>query len=107
MIKVVLRACRRAFPAIVALCVANDLAHSQEPVKLVTGNDYQPYTHESLPEGGLFNEIVKRAYDKVGITYAIDWKPWRRGFNETLAGKYLATYPYVLTEERNKLFAFS
>lgn len=80
---------------------------ADEVIKLVTGNDYKPFTDESLPEGGLANEIVMRSYDQIGVKYSIDWKPWKRGFREGVIGLYHATYPYVFTEERNELYAFS
>lgn len=80
---------------------------ADEEFRLVTGNDYKPFTDESLPEGGLANEIVARIYDQIGERYSIDWKPWKRGFQEGVSGVYRATYPYVFTEERNELYAFS
>ena len=54
--------------------------YAEEGLRLVTGNDYKPFTDESLPEGGLANEIVKRSYDQIGVKYSIEWKPWKRGF---------------------------
>ncbi len=80
---------------------------AETEIRLVTGNDYAPYTDQSLPEGGLVNELVKRIYDNLGAEYTIDWKPWRRGFQEGVTGEYLATYPYIYNEERNRYFLYS
>ncbi len=79
----------------------------ESKIRLVTGNDYAPYTDINLPEGGLVNELVKRIYDNLGVAYEIDWKPWKRGYQEGASGEYLATYPYIYNEERNRYFAYS
>ncbi len=99
-----LAACASALLLAAGLPAAGGAA---EELRLVTGNDYAPYTDENLPEGGLVNELVKRIYDSIGIKYAIDWKPWRRGYEEGAAGEYVATYPYIYNEERNRYFAYS
>ncbi len=87
---------------------ATATATATEPsVRLVTGNGYAPYTDEALPEGGLVNDLVKRVYELIGVDYTIDWKPWKRGFQEGITGEYVATYPYIYNEERNRYFAYS
>jgi polar amino acid transport system substrate-binding protein len=78
-----------------------------EEFKLVTGNEYAPYTDQTLPEGGLATEIVKAAFAASGHTLKIDFLPWKRGYDLALAGDYDATFPYVTTEERQKGFVYS
>ena len=89
------------------LAAASPALAADPAIRLVTGNDYAPYTDQELPEGGLVNELVKRIYDSIGVDYTIDWKPWRRGFQEGVMGEYLATYPYIYNEERNRYFIYS
>ncbi len=74
---------------------------------LVTGNDFAPFTGEDLPQGGLLTEIVRRAFDEVGLHYEVRFMPWRRGYDGVLAGKFLGTFPYVRTPDREKEMLFS
>ncbi|AWJ84652.1 amino acid ABC transporter substrate-binding protein [Azospirillum sp. TSH58] len=74
---------------------------------LVTGNDFAPFTGEDLPEGGLLTEIVRRAFDEVGLRYGVRFMPWRRGYDGVLAGKFLGTFPYVRTPDREMEMLFS
>lgn len=51
----------------------------QATVKLLTGSDFKPFTHEPLENGGLFTELVKRAIEtadsdlKYRIDFINDW----------------------------------
>lgn len=94
----------------VALLVSGPVVPAPEDsrtIRLVTGNDYAPYTDEKLPEGGLANEIVKRVYERLGVPYRIEWRPWKRGFKDGVEGLYDATYPYVFNGERDAVYIFS
>jgi len=85
-------------------CTAPTMA---DTVKLVTGNDYKPFTDESLPEGGLFTDIVRTAYEEAGHNVSIEFMPWKRGAALVEKGKKTATFPYVDTPERKERFLFS
>lgn len=78
-----------------------------DPVKLVTGNNYKPFTDESLPEGGLSTATVRAVYAHLGEEISVAFRPWKRGYQSTLKGKYTATFPYVKNEERQKDYRFS
>jgi len=74
---------------------------------LVTGNDFAPFTGADVPEGGLLTEIVRRAFDKVGLRYGVRFMPWRRGYDGVLAGRFLGTFPYARTPDRAMEMLFS
>ncbi|MEN9657539.1 MAG: hypothetical protein RL571_1004 [Pseudomonadota bacterium] len=78
-----------------------------QPVKLVTGPDYPPFTDASSPDGGLAVSLVKQAMNQAKLPYQLDWRPWSNGYQSTLKGEYLATFPYISTPERRGLFEFS
>ena len=78
-----------------------------EPLPLVTGNNYPPFTDESLPQRGMMTEIVKLAFEKSGYETAIVFRPWKRGYEETKQGKFAGTFPYIKTEERVNDFYYS
>lgn len=86
---------------------AGDGADASGPVRLVTGPDYAPFTGSDLPGGGLITEIVREIHKLLGHEVEIDFRPWRRGYLETLAGQYRATFPYVRTPEREAKFFYS
>lgn len=80
---------------------------AMEPLKLATGNDYPPYSDESLQEGGMYTSIVKSILNKLKIPYTIEFLPWARGYDMVKTGKYDATFPYAFTTERNNEVKYS
>ncbi|MDW5415580.1 transporter substrate-binding domain-containing protein [Iodobacter sp. CM08] len=78
-----------------------------QPAKLVTGPNYPPFTDTSLPDGGLAVSLVKQVMNNANLPYQLDWRPWTNGYQSTLKGEYLATFPYISTPERRELFEFS
>lgn len=93
--------------ALIASLVVVAGAASAEEFALVTGNEYAPYTDQGLPEGGLATEITKAAFAKEGHTLKIDFAPWKRGFEISAKGDVAGTFPYVVSEERQKQFVYS
>ncbi|GGP25103.1 amino acid ABC transporter substrate-binding protein [Silvimonas amylolytica] len=91
--------------ALFALACA--LAPAAEPLKLVSGNGYLPFTDNGLPDGGIFTAIVQRSLAVAGYSSTVDWLPWARGYKDTLEGRYAATFPYVQTPERAAQYLFS
>lgn len=78
-----------------------------EPLKLVTGNDYQPYSDEALPYGGLGTMIVKAVFENMQQPTEIIFDDWEAGYKGVLDGKYTATFPYIQTADREKDMLYS
>jgi polar amino acid transport system substrate-binding protein len=78
-----------------------------EPLRLVTGDDYAPFTGKALPAGGMLTQVVRGALQQVELNSSLDWHPWKRGYLKTLRGDYDATFPYVRSQEREELFLYS
>jgi polar amino acid transport system substrate-binding protein len=91
---------------LVLLCFYSVLALA-EPIKLVTGVDYPPFTDPALPDGGLATALIKKAMNHSGLAYELEWRPWSNGYSATLKGEYIATFPYMSTPERRQLFDYS
>lgn len=85
------------------------LSHSAmgEDLRLVTGDDYAPFTGKVLPAGGMLTQIVEAALAHANIDSTLDWQPWKRGYLKTMRGEYDATFPYVQREEREQEYLFS
>lgn len=77
-----------------------------EALKLVTG-DYAPFTGAHLPHGGPLTEVARRAFAASGLEVKVHFLPWKRGYAETQAGKYDASFPYGRSPEREQAFYFS
>jgi len=75
--------------------------------KLVTGNNYLPFTDEKLPERGMFTEIVNKIFLNMNKKTDIEFWSWKYGFDATLEGEFDATFPYLKNEERLKTFYYS
>lgn len=92
---------------VMGILLASMLVQAAEPVRLVSGDGYIPYADSALPEGGIATSIVRHSLQLAGYAPSIDWLPWSRGYVETLAGHYAATFPYVKTPDRQSLYLFS
>lgn len=77
------------------------------PLRLVTGDDYAPFTGKALPAGGMLTQLVRAALQRSSIASSLDWQPWKRGYLKTLQGDYDATFPYVRTAQREEVFLYS
>ena len=76
-------------------------------LRLVTGDDYAPFTGKALPAGGMLTQVVQAVLAQGNIESTLDWQPWNRGYMKTLRGEYDATFPYVPTPERELEYLYS
>lgn len=101
---------RILLPAVLAgllgVCVGGS-ALQAEALKLVTGNDYQPYSDEALPYGGLGTMIVKAVFENLQQPTEITFADWDKGYQGVLDGTYTATFPYINTPEREQEMLYS
>lgn len=78
-----------------------------ETLSLVSGNDYPPFSGTDLTRGGVLTELVQQAFSASGIATSVEFKPWTRGYEESLRLEYDATYPYLGTPRRAASFLYS
>ncbi|WP_415753844.1 substrate-binding periplasmic protein [Pseudomonas leptonychotis] len=76
-------------------------------LRLVTGDDYAPFTGRALPAGGMLTQVVHAVLAESKIDSTLDWQPWNRGYLKTLRGEYDATFPYVPTPQREQEYLYS
>lgn len=93
--------------ALKALSIADAPAPANDAIPLVTGNGYPPFTDESLPGRGLATTVVETIFRANGIPFTLTFLPWNRAEKGTESGRYLGTFPYVRTPEREALFDYS
>jgi polar amino acid transport system substrate-binding protein len=82
-------------------------ALASDRLTLVTGEDYPPYVDAQEPGGGLAVRLVQQVLRRMDVTAAIETAPWRRGYEETLRGRFDATFPYVRTADRERDVLYS
>ncbi|WP_372868260.1 substrate-binding periplasmic protein [Pseudomonas sp.] len=80
---------------------------SADPLRLVTGDGYAPFTGKALPGGGLLSQVVQAALSQGQVSSELDWRPWNRGLRMTLEVQYDATFPYVRSQEMEQDYLFS
>jgi len=90
-----------------ALALAISPARAADRLMLVTGEDYPPYVDDDAPGGGLAVQLVQQVARRMNAEATVEIAPWRRGYEETLRGRYDATFPYVRTPERERDFLYS
>lgn len=97
-------ACHALVLSLAGLFLQSALA---DTLDLVSGNDYPPFTGSTLAEGGVLTQLIHQAFAASGRTATVEFKPWTRGYEETLRLEYDATYPYLRTPGRTAGFLFS
>jgi len=86
---------------------ADEVRRANAKLNLVTGNDFAPFTGDDLPNGGLVTDLVQQAFAAAGQTHDLRFVPWRRGYDGVVSGRFLATFPYVRSPERERDALFS
>lgn len=82
-------------------------AAQAQTIKFVTGNNYFPYSHERMAGGGLATVYVRAVVEAMGITPEFEFMGWDDGYQAALEGRYVGTFPYIHSDERNDQFYFS
>ena len=98
---------RKLFTLIASATILISQNSYAENLKLVTGNDYAPFTDESIFNEGLVTDIVRKAYTRAGQDITIEFMPWKRGERQVREGTALATFPYAKTKDRENTYKFS
>lgn len=94
--------------AVLQICMLGHCSTaSARELKLVTGDNYVPLSGQELPQGGLAGAIISTVLDSMDIGHALEFRPWRRGYEETQHGGYDGTFPYIYTEDRDRDFLYS
>lgn len=78
-----------------------------EPLPLVTGYNYSPFTDDDLPGGGLATQLVRAIFDGLDQPVDIEFLSWTPGYQATLKGTYAGTFPYIRAPDREAKFLYS
>jgi polar amino acid transport system substrate-binding protein len=89
------------------VCLLAGMPAAAESLELVTGNDYPPYTGETLRDGGIATAIVKAVLAEMHQDYKLHWMSWVRGYQYAKDNAFAATFPYLKTPERERDFLYS
>ncbi|WP_163834111.1 substrate-binding periplasmic protein [Spartinivicinus ruber] len=88
------------------LLFSSYLVAVDQPTVIATG-DWAPFTGKSLLNGGMLVEVVETALKQTKYRYKIDYLPWKRAYKSLVEGDIAGSFPWMLTEERQKLFSIS
>ncbi len=77
-----------------------------QPLVIANG-EWAPYFSANANEGGVGSNICKAAFSQEGIDVDFEFMPWKRAFELTKSGQYIATVGWMKTEIREKNFYFS
>ena len=78
-----------------------------DTLRLVTGNQYPPFSDERLPQGGLATAIVRGVFARMGHRVEIDHLDWELGMKMTEENRYLGSFPWFKNQERAQRFLYS
>lgn len=72
---------------------------SGETIVLATG-EWAPFIGETLDGYGLHSKIITKVFAKMGHDVKFDFMPWKRVYELTKKGDYVATFTWSKTAER-------
>ena len=98
--------CRLLLVVFLLACLPPAMAE-QPRLKLVTGDDYAPFTGMKLPGGGMLTQLVMAALAEQHLQADLDWLPWKRGYLYASQSRYDGTFPYVPAPDRVREFLYS
>jgi polar amino acid transport system substrate-binding protein len=86
-------------------------AHAEKNSEALTvtlaNGEWAPFFSENLKYYGVVSRIVKDAFAQEGIKVKYVFRPWKRGLQEAVMGKWNGTVGWLKTEDRLKQFYFS
>ena len=77
-----------------------------EKITLASVN-WEPFTAEYLPYGGIMGEIAHKAFTDAGYELEIVFVPWNRAMQRGKTGQFDGLIGIYYTDERDKHFCFS
>jgi len=79
----------------------------EAPVQRFATAEFLPYIDRSAPEGGYYPALVSRVLAHHGQRAVFVDRPWARAHEETRAGRFDGSFPYLRSAEREREFLFS
>jgi len=64
--------------------------------------EWPPFIGETLPDYGFHTKIVKKVFTEMGHEIEFEFLPWKRAYEMTKKGRYLATFSWNKTPERQE-----
>lgn len=83
----------------IGICLLTSTPATGETIVLATG-EWAPFIGETLPDYGLHSKIITRVFTQMGYEVKLDFMPWKRGYQLTKKGDYIATYTWSKTPDR-------
>jgi len=77
--------------------------YSGEVVKIAIGN-WEPFTSKRDKNANMSELIVREAFKLENIDVQFEYFPWKRSYENVLNARYIGTFPWAKTEEREKNF---
>lgn len=69
--------------------------------------EWPPYVSKDLPDRGPHARLVSKIFKRLGYKVTYHYMPWKRALHETKKGKFVATFPWSKTKDRNRVLDYS
>lgn len=81
-------------------------AQAQAETITIAAGEWAPYIGEALPDNGTHTKRVREVMKAAGYDIALEYMPWKRSYETTKKGDYVATFSWSYTDERGADFHF-
>lgn len=81
-------------------------AQAAVSIRVIT-DEWRPWVDPGSTNGGAFVQLVKLVGRRMGVDFALSFRPWKRAEHELREGQAFAAFPYRPNAEREAEFWFS
>ena len=90
---------RKILALIIGMMLLGGAPSFGETITLATG-EWPPFIGETLTDYGLHSRIIKKVFAEMGHEVKFDFMPWKRVYELTKKGSYVATFTWSKTPDR-------
>lgn len=76
-------------------------SYGNDSVELLINTDFPPYIDDVSLNGGIFTDLVRSSYERVGVDLKLKVMPWKRALRSVQLGRAAGTYSWGRNAERD------
>jgi len=76
------------------------------PIVIAAG-EYPPWLSSQFVGGGFIGQVISESFEYSGYIATLDFQPWKRGYEQTRSGRYIASAYWYPSKKHEQNFVYS
>lgn len=81
--------------------------NTQAEEVIIGTSEFPPFISRTDSHNNYLTEVLDAVAAEMGVTFKIEFLPWKRSLHYVEEGKIWGAFPFVITPEREKIYTFS